>query len=138
MTEHPVICSAPSPLLQRIKKTNYSRQYFHNILCLERSERNGDTMGYTYEETNKLLKKAIRIDASIENRIKDYSSIEGEFPLFGARAKGAYIWDVDDNRFIDFTMGYGTILLGHADDRVNKAVVEEINRGTCLSPMRCI
>lgn len=32
-------------------------------------------------------------------------------------------------------MGYGTILLGHADDRVNQAVIKEIERGTCISPM---
>lgn len=126
----------PSPLLQRIFKKQITQgNIFITFCALNKAKGMGIHMGYTYEETNKLLKKAIRIDASIENRIKDYSSIEGEFPLFGARAKGAYIWDVDDNRFIDFTMGYGTILLGHADDRVNKAVVEEINRGTCLSPM---
>ena len=39
-----------------------------------------------------------------------------------SHGKGAYIWDVDDNRYIDYRLGYGPVILGHADDRVTFVV----------------
>lgn len=47
-----------------------------------------------------------------------------------ARAKGAYLWDVDGNRYIDYRMAFGPIILGHADEAVNAKVKEEIDLGT--------
>ncbi len=55
--------------------------------------------------------------------------IDGVYPEFIERAKGAYIWDTDGRRFLDYLCGYGTILLGHADDEVDRAVIAEIGRG---------
>jgi glutamate-1-semialdehyde 2,1-aminomutase len=46
------------------------------------------------------------------------------------QAKGAYIWDVDGNRYIDYRLAFGPIILGHADDEVNAKVHEEIDKGT--------
>ena len=45
------------------------------------------------------------------------------------KAKGAYIWDVDDNRFIDYRMAFGPVILGHAYEEVNNKVIEEIDKG---------
>jgi glutamate-1-semialdehyde 2,1-aminomutase len=45
------------------------------------------------------------------------------------KAKGAYLWDVDGNRYIDYRLAFGPIILGHADDEVNAKVHEEIDRG---------
>ncbi len=59
------------------------------------------------------------------------------WPSYFSRAKGAYIWDLDDQRFTDFTGGVGAILLGHADDEVNAAVKRRVNLGsysTLVSP----
>jgi glutamate-1-semialdehyde 2,1-aminomutase len=50
------------------------------------------------------------------------------------RAKGAYLWDVDGNKYIDYRMAFGPIILGHADEAVNTRVKEEIDLGT-LSAM---
>jgi glutamate-1-semialdehyde 2,1-aminomutase len=47
-----------------------------------------------------------------------------------ARAKGAFLWDVDGNRYIDYRMAFGPIILGHADEAVNEKVKEEIDLGT--------
>ncbi len=49
------------------------------------------------------------------------------------RAKGAYIWDVDDNRYIDYRLAFGPIILGHADDRVNQCVSQSIENGTLFA-----
>lgn len=52
---------------------------------------------------------------------------EGRFydprPVFMRRAKGARIWDVDGNEYIDFHLSYGPSLLGYNDDRVAAAVL---------------
>ena len=50
------------------------------------------------------------------------------------RAKGAYLWDADGNKYIDYRMGFGPIILGHAYDEVNEKVKTEIDLGT-LSAM---
>lgn len=44
------------------------------------------------------------------------------FPLFVTRAKGCRVWDVEGNEFLDYSMGWGSTLLGYADDRVQDAV----------------
>jgi glutamate-1-semialdehyde 2,1-aminomutase len=45
------------------------------------------------------------------------------------KAKGAYLWDVDGNRYIDYRMAFGPIILGHAYDEVNAKVHTEIDQG---------
>jgi glutamate-1-semialdehyde 2,1-aminomutase len=46
------------------------------------------------------------------------------------KAKGAYLWDVDGNKYIDYRMAFGPIILGHAYNEVNEKVKEEIDLGT--------
>jgi glutamate-1-semialdehyde 2,1-aminomutase len=50
--------------------------------------------------------------------------------LYMDRAKGAYLWDVDGKRYIDYRMAFGPIVLGHSYDEVDARVIEEIQRGT--------
>ena len=50
------------------------------------------------------------------------------------KAKGAYLWDADGNKYIDYRMAFGPIILGHAYDEVNEKVKLEIDLGT-LSAM---
>ena len=50
-----------------------------------------------------------------------------------AGGKGAKIWDADGNEFIDYRLGWGPIILGHADERVNQAVHAAIDRGTTFA-----
>ena len=52
------------------------------------------------------------------------------WPSYFSRAKGSSIWDLDGNRYTDFTGGVGAILLGHADDEVNAAVKRRVNLGS--------
>ena len=49
------------------------------------------------------------------------------------KGKGAHVWDADDNAFIDYRLGWGPIILGHADDRVNHAVAEHLENGTTFA-----
>ena len=52
------------------------------------------------------------------------------FPLYVARSNGAYKWDVDGNRLIDYVTGHGALLLGHAHPALVAAVAEQMARGT--------
>lgn len=45
-----------------------------------------------------------------------------DFPFFVSRAKGSHLWDQAGTKYIDYIMGWGTALLGYADDRVQDAV----------------
>ena len=44
------------------------------------------------------------------------------------KAKGAYLWDVDGKKYIDYRMAFGPIILGHSYDEVDQKVIEEIKR----------
>jgi glutamate-1-semialdehyde 2,1-aminomutase len=49
------------------------------------------------------------------------------------RAKGAVLWDVDGNEYIDYRLAFGPIILGHADEAVNARVHAEIDKGTLFA-----
>src|SRR5512138_2274761 len=49
------------------------------------------------------------------------------------RGKGAYLWDVDGKRYIDYRMAFGPIILGHAYDEVDARVVEELQNGVLFA-----
>ncbi|MHC4700179.1 MAG: aminotransferase class III-fold pyridoxal phosphate-dependent enzyme [Planctomycetota bacterium] len=57
----------------------------------------------------------------------------GAYPMFAKRAKGAYFWDLDGNRFIDYMCAYGPNILGYNDPDVEKAVLEQIKLGDCTT-----
>jgi glutamate-1-semialdehyde 2,1-aminomutase len=52
-----------------------------------------------------------------------------EITPYVQKAKGAYLWDVDDKKYIDYRMAFGPIILGHSYDEVDSKVIEEIQKG---------
>lgn len=56
------------------------------------------------------------------------------YPIIGERAKGSKFWDVDDNEYIDITMGFGVLLFGHGAPFVTQALEEQIQQGIQLGP----
>ncbi len=52
------------------------------------------------------------------------------FPLYIDRCLGAHKWDIDGNRYIDYWMGHGAMLLGHAHPAIVEAVQTQVSRGT--------
>jgi len=52
------------------------------------------------------------------------------FPPYIASAKGAYKWDVDGHKLVDYFVGHGALLLGHSPDDVVEAVQEQMAKGT--------
>lgn len=57
----------------------------------------------------------------------------GAFPLYLAGGSGAYVWDVDGNRYVDWYNGNAAVTLGHADNDVCEAVEEALRDGVLLS-----
>ena len=54
------------------------------------------------------------------------------YPLYFKKAKGAYVWDIDNNKYIDFISGKGSIILGYSDDKVNQAVMNQIESSNLM------
>ena len=57
----------------------------------------------------------------------------GERTIYVDRGKGGKVWDIDGNEYIDLRMGYGPVILGHADERVDDYVNERMRRGVSFS-----
>ena len=64
----------------------------------------------------------------ISRRADQFAS--GVSPVYAQRAKGARFVDVDENEYIDWVNAVGAIVLGHADEVVDNAVKEQIDRGS--------
>lgn len=52
------------------------------------------------------------------------------FPMVVKRAKGARVWDADDNEYQDYMLGFSVMILGNAPDEVEEAIREALPRGT--------
>ncbi|MBA4452897.1 MAG: aspartate aminotransferase family protein [Nitrosopumilus sp.] len=50
------------------------------------------------------------------------------FPVTVEKGKGAHVWDTDGKEYIDCMGGYGVALVGHQNDRVNKAIKEQVDK----------
>jgi iturin family lipopeptide synthetase A len=59
---------------------------------------------------------------------------EMQYPIAGRQAAGSRLEDVDGNRYVDITMGFGTLLFGHEPAFVTEAVREHLSRGLQLGP----
>jgi glutamate-1-semialdehyde 2,1-aminomutase len=83
-----------------------------------------------------LLRRAAAVDATLAYEgyvLQRDRLVDGAYPAFGDRGAGAYVWDVDDNRYLDLILAYGTIILGHADPGVSDAVIAQIRSGFAIT-----
>ncbi len=77
-------------------------------------------------------KKVIPGGVNSEIRGPGWGLVPGVYPLFIKNGKGSKIYDEDGNEFIDYRLAYGPVILGHSHPRVNEAVREQLERGTCF------
>ncbi len=61
--------------------------------------------------------------------------VKGAAPKYLQRGKGAYVWDVDGNQFIDYVMGVGPLSLGYCYEKVDRAIREQLEEGITFSMM---
>jgi glutamate-1-semialdehyde 2,1-aminomutase len=57
----------------------------------------------------------------------------GISPLYATKAKGAEIWDLDDNKYIDLVSALASVTLGYGDKKVEKAVTKQLKLGVSMS-----
>ncbi len=77
-----------------------------------------------------LYKQACEVlPGGVNSPVRAFGSVGGT-PYFVARAKGAYVWDVEGNRYIDYVQSYGPGILGHAPAAVTRAVTAAAADGT--------
>jgi glutamate-1-semialdehyde 2,1-aminomutase len=81
-------------------------------------------------KSNKLFEYAKKvIPGGVNSPVRAFKSV-GTTPRFIARAKGAYLWDADDNRYIDYIGSWGPMILGHSHPSIIKAIREKAKHGT--------
>lgn len=69
------------------------------------------------------------IPGGVNSPVRALRSV-GTTPLFVKNADGAYITDIDGNRFIDFCMSWGVFILGHNNSKVSQAAIQAVSRGS--------
>ena len=69
------------------------------------------------------------IPGGVNSPVRAFKSVGG-VPRFIARAEGAYLFDADGNRYIDYVLSWGPLILGHAHPAVVNAIREQALRGT--------
>src|SRR5438876_3400148 len=57
----------------------------------------------------------------------------GVSPIYVERGLGSHCWDVDGNEYVDYLMGIGPVILGYCDPDVNRAVADQLAKGTVFS-----
>ncbi len=76
------------------------------------------------EKSKQLFERAQQsIPGGVNSPVRAFKSVGGT-PLFIKRAKGAYLYDADDNQYIDYIASWGPMILGHAYEPVVKAIQE--------------
>ena len=69
------------------------------------------------------------IPGGVNSPVRAFTAVGG-CPRFIRRAEGAYLWDVDDNRYLDFVGSWGPMILGHAHPAVLEAISTVARHGT--------
>lgn len=65
----------------------------------------------------------------VNSPVRSFKNI-GIMPIFAQKAKDSKIYDIDGNEFLDFCMGWGSIILGHANKQVTIDIKKALNKGT--------
>lgn len=87
-------------------------------------------MSGNYTKSKELFERAQQtIPGGVNSPVRAFKSVGGT-PLFMERAKGAYMYDVDGARYIDYINSWGPMILGHAYDPVVKAIQDMALRST--------
>src|ERR671927_342540 len=69
------------------------------------------------------------LPGGVDSPVRAFRAVGGT-PRFIARGKGAWVWDVDGNRYIDYLASWGPLIAGHAHPGVVAAIAEAAERGT--------
>jgi len=83
-----------------------------------------------YQRSSQLFTQAQKyIPGGVNSPVRAFKAVGGT-PIFIKKAKGAYLYDQDGNKFIDYINSWGPMILGHAFEPVVDAIIEKTKYGT--------
>ncbi len=87
-------------------------------------------MARSLEKSRALQKRAEKlIPGGVNSPVRAFRSVGGD-PPFLVRGEGAYVWDADGNRYIDYVGSWGPLILGHSEPNVIEAILQAAKHGT--------
>lgn len=82
-----------------------------------------------FEKSIEAFKEAKKyIPGGVDSPVRAFKSVGGT-PIFIEKGEGAYLFDIDGNRYIDYVQSWGPLILGHADEDVLEAVFDTSKKG---------
>ncbi len=88
------------------------------------------TVSFTTTKSDEIFAAAQKLmPGGVNSPVRAFKSVGGQ-PIVFDRVKGAYIWDVDENKYIDYVGTWGPAICGHANPEVINALKEALDKGT--------
>lgn len=79
--------------------------------------------------STELQKRAVKVmPGGVNSPVRAFNAVK-EMPRFIEKAKGAYIYDADGNKYTDYVGSWGPMILGHNDERIVEAVKKQLEKG---------
>lgn len=75
-----------------------------------------------YEEAKQV------IPGGVDSPVRAFKGVGGT-PIFIDRGEGAYLFDIDNNKYVDFVQSWGPLIFGHADKDIEEAVIQTAKKG---------
>ena len=93
-----------------------------------------------FKQSKNLLERAWQVIPSATQTFSKGPNqwVEGVSPNFLDRGEGAWVWDVDGNKYLDYLMALGPIILGYSEPRVETAVIQQLKKGVVFSQMAAL
>lgn len=83
-----------------------------------------------HTKSEQLHEEALKhIVGGVNSPSRSYKAVGGGAPVFMTRGNGAYFWDVDGNRYIDYLAAYGPIVTGHGHPHISRAIAQAAETG---------
>lgn len=82
-----------------------------------------------FQKSEDLFKRAkASLPAGVSASLRKFAEVKTP-PLFIAKGEGAFLYDVDGNRYVDFMSGLGPLILGHAHPKISAAMEKQLRQG---------
>jgi len=82
-----------------------------------------------FENSKKAFKEAVKyIPGGVDSPVRAFGSVGGT-PPFIEKGDGAYLFDIDGNRYIDYVQSWGPLIFGHCDKDIEEAVIQTVKNG---------
>lgn len=90
-------------------------------------KRTGENM--SYQLSNEYFERAKKvIPGGVHSPVRSFKNLE-KSPVFFEKANGPYLYSVDGERYIDYCLSFGPLILGHQDPSVKEEVLKMLNKG---------